>query len=290
MNLVVGSTGMLGGMVTRRLIELGKPVRVLVRQPSAMAGAESVAGDLKDPASLDAACRGVTTVITTANSAQRGGADNVTSVDREGNRALIDAAKKMGVQRFVFVSAAFVDANSPIPFFAAKASTESYLRESGLAWTIVAPHIFLEVWFGLLVGSALAAGAPVSLVGGGRTRHSFIAAGDVAEFVARAVDHPAAIGKRLVLGGPEALSWSDIAARTAAILAKPVPVRSIDPGQPIPTLPPDLGQVVGGLAATLEQQDVVIDATHAAREFGVTLTPADTVLRRLLSSSTARPS
>jgi uncharacterized protein YbjT (DUF2867 family) len=284
MNLVVGSTGMLGGMVARRLIEMGKPVRVMVRQPSVLAGADCVVGDLKDPASLDAACRGVTTVITTANSAQRGGADNVTTVDRDGNRALIDAAQKTGVQRFVFVSAAFVDANSPVPFFAAKASTEAYLRDSGLAWTIVAPHIFLDVWFGLLVGSALAAGAPVSLVRGGRTRHSFIVSSDVAEFVAQAVDHPDAADKRLVLGGPEALSWSDIAARTAAILGKPVPVRSLDPGQPIPTLPAELGAVVGGLAAILEHEDVIIDATQEARVFGVTLTPADTVLRRLVAA------
>ena len=81
MNLVVGSTGMLGGMVARRLIESGKPVRVMVRRPSTLTGAEIVTGDLKDPASLDAACQGATTVITTANSAQRGGADTVASVD-----------------------------------------------------------------------------------------------------------------------------------------------------------------------------------------------------------------
>lgn len=166
MNLVVGSSGMIGGMVARRLLERNKPVRVLVRQPSTIPDAESVRGDLKDRASLEAACRGATCVITTANSAQRGGVDNVTSVDLEGNAALIDAAKKAGVRRFVFVSAAFVDVDSPIPFFAAKATTENYLRQSGLEWTILAPHVFLDVWFGVLVASAMAAGMPVSLVGG----------------------------------------------------------------------------------------------------------------------------
>ena len=283
MNLVVGSSGMLGGMVARRLLERNKPVRVMVRQPSTIRGAESVPGDLKDPASLEAACRGVTSVITTANSAQRGGVDNVTSVDLEGNAALIDAAKKAGVQRFVFVSAAFVDANSPIPFFAAKARTETYLRQSGLEWTILAPHAFLDVWFGLLVASAMAAGMPVPLVGGGRTRHSFIAVDDVAECVARAVDHPAAADRRFVLGGPEALSWSDVAATAAAILGRPVPTQSIDAGQPIPHLPSPMNAVVAGLAASLEQGDVIIDATEAARTLGVRLTPAEAVLRRLLA-------
>jgi uncharacterized protein YbjT (DUF2867 family) len=284
MNLVVGSSGMLGGMIARKLVERGHPVRAMVRQPSTIAGAETVVADLKDPGSLDAACRGVTAVISTANSAQRGGADNVASVDLEGNRALVDAAKKAGVQQFVFISVANADASSPIPFFAAKARTEQHLRQSGLAWTIVAPHVFIDVWFGLLVGSALAAGMPVALVHGGKTRHSFIAADDVAEFATRAVGHPAAINRRLVIGGPDALSWSEIVAKTAAIVEKPVPVRSIEPGEPIPSLPAPLDAVAGGMAASLEQQDVIIDTTEPARALGITLTPIETVLRRLLST------
>jgi hypothetical protein len=91
--------------------------------------------------------------------------------------------------------------------------------------------------FPIIVGSALAAGQPVSLVRGGRARHSFIAVDDVAEFAVRVVGHPAATGQRLVVGGPEPLTWADIVARTAAILGRPLPVRSIEPGEPIPTLP-----------------------------------------------------
>jgi NADH dehydrogenase len=282
MILVVGSSGMLGGAIARRLLQQGRRVRVLVRQPSLIAGAEAVAGDLKNPASLQAACRGATTVVTTANSARRGGDDTVASVDLDGNRALIDAAAGAGVRQFVFVSVAMADIKSPVPFFAAKAATEEHLRRSGMAWTILAPHVFLDVWFPMLVGSALAAGQPVSLVNGGQTRHSFIAADDVAEFGARAIDHPAAIDRRLPLGDPTALSWSDVAAMTSEILNRPVPVRSIAAGQPIPTLPSPLDAIAGGLAAGMEAQDVVIDATEAARTFGVTLTPAEVVVRRLL--------
>ncbi len=78
MILVVGATGHLGGAVTRMLLAQGQPVRILVRpqsdyQPLAEAGAQVVLGDLKQPGSLDAACQGADTVITTANSAARGG-------------------------------------------------------------------------------------------------------------------------------------------------------------------------------------------------------------------------
>jgi uncharacterized protein YbjT (DUF2867 family) len=281
-NLVVGSSGLLGGMIARKLLDRGQPVRVLVRRPSEIAGAEAVTGDLKDPRSLDAACRAVTTVITTANAAQRGGDDTIESVDLHGNRALIDAARLAGVRQFVFVSASTAAVSSPIPLFAAKARTERYLRDSGLEWSILAPHVFLDVWFPILVGSALAAGQPVSLVGGGRARHSFVAAPDVAEFAARVVGHPAATRRRLVLGGPEPLSWNDIAARTATILGRPLAVRRIEPGEPIPTLPSPLDRIAGLLAAGLEEHDVVIDMAEPTRTFGVSLTPVDTVLRQLV--------
>src|SRR6476620_10908906 len=121
MILVVGATGMLGSTVTRQLLEQGKDVRVLVRpqsqyQPLVEAGAQPVFGDLKDRASLDAACRGVDTIVTTANSASRGGDDNIQTVDQEGNRNLVDAAKEAGVKHFIFVSALGADPNSQVPF------------------------------------------------------------------------------------------------------------------------------------------------------------------------------
>lgn len=283
MTLVVGSTGLLGGMIARRLIGQGAAVRVLVRSGSSeIAGAAAVTGDLKDRASLDAACLGVTTVVTTANSAQRGGDDNVSSVDGQGNISLIDAAARAGVRHFIFISAAAVDESSPVPLFAAKARAERHLRDSGMSWTIIAPHIFMDVWFPMIIGSALAAGKPVALVGGGRRRHSFIAVEDAAAFTVAAVDSPAAINQRLVLGGPAGLSWSEVVDQTAAILGGPIATVTIPPGAPIPTLPPPVGQAIGNLAAGLELQDVVFDTSATARTFGVTLTPADAVLTRML--------
>src|SRR5687768_871908 len=291
MNLVVGSTGLLGGLITRMLLDKNAPVRVLVRSGAAAAqpalskaegAAEAFHGDLKDRASLDAACAGVTTVITTANSAQRGGDDNVASVDLEGNASLIAAAKNAGVKQFIFVSAAAVDESSPVPLFAAKARAEKVLRESGMNWTVVAPHAFMDIWFPMIIGSALGAGKPVPLVGGGKRRHSFIAVQDVAAFAVAAAGNPAVMNRRLVLGGPEALSWTEIVEKMSQILGRQLEVQNIAPGSPIPTLPPPIDQVIGNLAASLEQQDVVLDTTQIARELGVTLTPAETVLRQMI--------
>jgi uncharacterized protein YbjT (DUF2867 family) len=284
MILIVGSTGMLGGKIARRLVAKGAAVRVLARSgASGIDGVEAVRGDLKDRASLDAACRGVTTVITTANSAQRGGDDNVASVDVAGNLSLIDAARQGGVRQFVFVSAASVDEHHPVPLFAAKARAERHLRESGMEWTILAPHIFMDVWFPMIIGAALAAGQPVPLVAGGQRRHSMIAVDDVAAFAEAVVGHPAAFRQRLTLGGPQPLSWTEIVAQASEITGIPIPTVTIPPGSPIPTLPPPVDQAIGNLAAGLELQDVLLDTTDLARTFGVTLTPAETVLRAMLA-------
>lgn len=89
----MGATGILGGEICRRLRERGESVRALARKTSDDAtvqrlrslGVEVVQGDLKDRASLDAACRGTATVITTATttlSAQPG--DSIPGVDESG--------------------------------------------------------------------------------------------------------------------------------------------------------------------------------------------------------------
>ena len=288
MILVVGATGYLGGMIVRKLLDRGSPVRAMVRpqsDPKALehAGAETVRGDLKDPASLDRACVGVTTVITTANSVQRGGADTVDSVDLTGNLNLIDAARRAGVGHFIFVSVAGAEPSSEVPLFAAKARVEKHLRDSGMKWTIVAPHVFMEVWFPMIVGNAVRAERPVPLVGSGKARHSFISAADVAEFAVAAALQPAARNQRLTVGGPAALSWTEVVASSAKIVGHEIPVQSLQPGQPIPGLPSPQDQVIGFLMAGLEQHDVVLDSSAIAETLGVSLTPADKVLRGILA-------
>src|SRR5680860_314989 len=97
MILIVGASGQLGGLIAHRLLDNAKAVRILVRSGSSYdalvtAGAEVVAGDLKDATSLRLACRRIDAVITTANATARGGEDTIESVDLVGNRNLVDAA------------------------------------------------------------------------------------------------------------------------------------------------------------------------------------------------------
>src|SRR5438132_2414832 len=252
MILVVGATGNLGCAVTLMLLAQGQPVRILVRsqsdyQPLADAGAQVVLGDLKQPGSLDAACQGADTVITTANSAARGGVDTVQTVDLEGNRHLIDAARAAGVKQFIFVSVLTADANSPIPFIQAKGKTEDSLRASGMPYTILAPNGYMEVMLAGVVGMPVLMGQPVTIVGGGRRKHSFISASDVAAFILAAIDNPAALNQKLLLGGPQPLSFRDAVEIYERVLARPIPVSSVAAGSPVPGLPENVAQMLAGM-------------------------------------------
>jgi uncharacterized protein YbjT (DUF2867 family) len=273
MILVVGATGQLGGTIARRLIAGGAPVRVLVRpetDPGAHASglAQLVRGDLRDRASLDAACAGVTTVITTANSARRGGGDTVDTVDLNGTRNLIDAAAAAGVQHFIYTSVLGVTPDSPVPFLAAKASNEAHLRASGMTWTILAPNAFMESWPAMVVGMPAMAGLPVTIVGEGRRKHTFVSERDVASFAVTAATHPAARNRHIPIGGPEALSWREAAAIYERVLGHPIEIRSVAPGTPIPGIP----DVVLPFLAGLDTYESNFDAQPIAAEFGVRLT------------------
>jgi uncharacterized protein YbjT (DUF2867 family) len=283
MILVAGATGDLGGRIAGLLLDASAPVRVLVRTPEAARawtrrGAEARQGDLSEPASLDAACAGVSVVVTTANSAARGGKDTPRSVDLEGNRSLIDAAKRAGVGRFVFVSALIADPESPDPFLRAKGRTELYLRESGLQHSILAPDMFMEVWLQMVVGGPALRGEPVVLVGEGARKHSFISAGDVARIAAEiALDTGSAVPSYLPLGGPQALSWTEAVAICERVLRRSLRVERVAPGEPVGALPP----FVAGVMAALEGFDTVVDGSEIARGYGFRLTTAEEYFRGL---------
>ena len=89
MILVAGASGLLGREICRALADRGERVRALVRSSSpgksevAALGAEIAEGDLRDPAGLPAICRGVETVLTTANGQNRRvPGDSLTATDR----------------------------------------------------------------------------------------------------------------------------------------------------------------------------------------------------------------
>jgi uncharacterized protein YbjT (DUF2867 family) len=293
MILVVGATGILGGMIAAKLLAQGKQVRILVRHDSPsdamaqqgmatsaetliQAGAQPVYGDLRDRASLDQACQGIETVITTANTALR--EFDVEEVDRKGTQSLIDAARAAGVNHFIYTSANGSDVRSPNPLLAVKAACEQYLKDSGMNYTITLPGTFMEIWIGMVVGGPLRAQQPVTLVGKGDHAHSFVAIEDVANFTVAAVDNPAAYNQEILIGGPASHTWSEVVDIVGNVLGMPLPVNYVGFEDPLP-LPPGADQLMRGM----ETYESYADMSETAPKYGVTLTPLDAFARRFFA-------
>jgi uncharacterized protein YbjT (DUF2867 family) len=280
MILVVGATGQVGSMISQQLVEKGEKVRALVREtsdyiPLVKAGAEAYFGDLRDPESVMNACRGCQVVVTTANSIARGREDNVQTVDMEGNRTLIDAARARQVQQFVFVSCLGATEDHSSPFFQAKAKTEQYLRASGLQYTILAPEPFMEVWFNTILGAPLAEGRPLNLVGEGNRKHSFISMGDVARYAVASIGRPEAMNRFIPLGGPAAVSWQEVIHTFERLAKVQLPVHHAALGGPVEGMPEDIVEMLNGM----ESYDSFVDMAEAIGLLGISPTSMEEVVQ-----------
>lgn len=233
MILVAGSTGVLGFEICRRLRERGKSVRALVRSTSApekvdalkKLGAEIATGDLKDPATLDAACRGVDAVISTVTAittAKPG--DSFDATDGHGTINLVDAAKRANVKQFVFVS--FETDDMPdAPLVQAKRDAGKHLRDSGMVYTILKPALFMESWLGPMLFSDPAT-ATAKVYGDREVKFRYVAVADVAEVAIQSIDNPKARNAEIPFGGPEALSQRDAVRVFEEVFERPFTVQA----------------------------------------------------------------
>jgi uncharacterized protein YbjT (DUF2867 family) len=146
---VAGATGETGRRIVRELVDRQIPVRAMVRDldtARAILPAEValIIGDVLDPRTIATAI-GDSTVILCATGAKPSlNPAGPYQVDYEGTKNLVDAAKSLGIQQFVFVSSLCVSKFfHPLNLFWLilwwKQQAEQYLRTSGLNYTIVRP-------------------------------------------------------------------------------------------------------------------------------------------------------
>src|SRR5512139_2724365 len=107
MDLVTGASGYVGGRLVPRLLEAGRSVRVLARDPTRLAGrpwadrVEVVRGDVHDPATLAPALAGVDVAYYLVHS--MGDHAAFATRDRDAARAFAAAARDAGVRRIVYL-------------------------------------------------------------------------------------------------------------------------------------------------------------------------------------------
>jgi len=137
---ITGGTGFVGGHLLRIAGEAGWGLRALTRgwrRPDEHI--TWIEGALDQPASLAALCEGADAIIHIAgliNAATRAGFE---AVNVGGTLAMIDAARAVGVRRFIHISSLAAREPELSDYGWSKAKAERVVAASGLDWTIVRP-------------------------------------------------------------------------------------------------------------------------------------------------------
>lgn len=146
--LVTGATGQQGGAVARELLARGGVrVRAMTRKPESEAaralarqGAEVVAADLNDAASLKKALSGAWGAFGVQNTWEAG-----VVLEEEQGKRFAQVAREAGVQHFVYSSVGSAHRETGIPHFENKFRIEETVRKLGFpSYVILRPVFFME--------------------------------------------------------------------------------------------------------------------------------------------------
>jgi uncharacterized protein YbjT (DUF2867 family) len=230
MILIAGGTGRLGSLLVERLAGCGHQVRILTRDPvraGHLAGAQVTVmrGDVRDRPSLEPALADVQTVVSAVHGFNGSARNSLMSVDRDGNANLIDAAQAAGAG-FVLISTVGAAADAPIELFRAKYAAERCAIHSGIPCTIVRATAFLELWIEVLEQTAARSGRPL-VFGRAQNPINFVSVGDVAALAERVVLDPATCGETLEIGGPENLTFEQLAHLVQNAAGRPAPPKHV---------------------------------------------------------------
>jgi NAD(P)H dehydrogenase (quinone) len=257
--LVTGAGGHLGRLVVEHLLaaKAGKVIAAS-RDPAKLAdlaakGAETRRADFDEPASLDAAFKGVDRLLIVST-------DSVVEPGKRlrQQKGAVAAAARARVGHAIYTSMPNPEPGSLIPFAPDHFETEQALKKSGL------PHTILRVsWYAenLLrsLPSILSTGKWRSAAGDGRVAN--IARDDVARAAAAALIK--ALGGRFDLTGPELLTTRQIAAIIADVFGKKIEVVPVSDEQLL------AGLVAAGVPRPFAELGVAFDANTRAGKIDI---------------------
>jgi len=227
--LVVGATGRQGSSVINHMLPKGWRLRALTRdspsQPAAQRlaamGIDVVQGNLEDQASLERAAKGVYGVYSVQDFWAVGAKREV-----QQGKNIADAAKKAGVEHFVFSSVGGAERNSRISHWESKWEIEKHIRKLGLPATMIRPAAFMENYYIDAVEIGILKGKLADPIRGDKP-YQTIAASDIGGFVALAFERPKEfIGAELEIAGSE-LTNVEAAQVFSRVLGKPVKFRKL---------------------------------------------------------------
>jgi NADH dehydrogenase len=236
--LLTGGTGHVGSALRECLRKDGHEVRLLVRRESAdkVRALESegaydiVYGNIFDTNACLHACDGCDAVVHLIGIIREFPSRGIMfeELHRVATSNIVDAAKRLGVERFVHMSALGAGENAASAYHRTKYAAEQIVANSGLRWTVFRPSWIFAAGDEMSRTIKSAIGKPlVPLVGGGRAQMQPVALEDVCACMSRSLSLPETQGKVYELGGPDRLSLKEIMEEAASTAGRTARTMSI---------------------------------------------------------------
>jgi uncharacterized protein YbjT (DUF2867 family) len=276
--LTYGSTGSQGSPVAHHLLAAGHDVRVVVRDTDkaadlAQAGAEVFGGDLTSPASLTGPSNGVDAVFLMIPFGAQGDPLQLAT-------NAINAAKDGGAKLLVFLASGHTPSEpTGIPMFDFRTVIENHVANSAMPSIILRPGVYMENFLGPWCHPSVQHANAVAYPHRKGMSASWITSQDVGALVTAAITKPELAGKRYTIGGPDALSGSQIAEAFTNALQRPITYNPIDPADFGNTMSqfmgPEIGMSLGAAYAWQNEQPddaMAVDMTGVLADLPVELT------------------
>jgi len=175
-----------------------------------------------------------------------------------------------------------------VPLTGAKRAVEAAVRDSGMAWAVLQPSMFMDFWLGPFFGWDPKKGT-ARIVGRGDNLVGYIAQADVTAFAVACVARPP--NRTLPLGGPRSMSPNDALRIFERVANKPfkvtrVPVAVFKIMRSVAGPFSEFFATVAGLTLAGLEGDAIDQMDLLAKEFDVTLTSVEDFVSQQMSGKT----
>ena len=212
---ITGATGNIGQLVVPALLEGGAEVTALVRDPQKAEGLQSqevtvIEGEFTDTEAVQMAVEGADAILMIAP-------PNPDSAKQMSG--LINAAKKAGNPYVVRISALKAAADAPTDNGKLHHESDTELMESGLPYTIVRPHFFMQnIW--MSIPTIQEQGQMYWGMGNGKL--GMVDVRDIADVAVEILLDGSHQGEILNPTGPESITFTQVAEAISKFLDKEI--------------------------------------------------------------------
>ena len=239
----------------------------------------------QDPKQLAEALEGADCIVHLAGILIEDKNTNYASANVDATEAVVKAAQTLGAKHMVFISVVGASKDSSNAYFRSKGLAEEFVKNSGLAASVIRTPILLgpnTAGASSMIGAATQ--AKTKILGGGKYSMRPLDIDDLNQAILNCCNGDSTEAKLYELVGPEPISYHDLIQKTAAMMNNNVKIGSVPVA--IAKLVAAISSRIkgGGITPTVIDvitMDEVVDK-NADGELNITLTSLQNTLEKIL--------